>query len=53
MILTRAHILQGRGPQNETDPANAVNGWWGSHLGEMVRNGSVPQARVDDMVCFI
>ncbi|KAJ7833847.1 glycoside hydrolase superfamily [Mycena olivaceomarginata] len=40
----------GRGPQNETDPANAVNGWWGSHLGEMVRNGSVPEARVDDMV---
>ncbi|KAJ7702117.1 glycoside hydrolase superfamily [Mycena olivaceomarginata] len=40
----------GRGPQNETDPANAVNGWWGAHLGEMVRNGSVPEARVDDMV---
>ncbi|KAJ7678744.1 glycoside hydrolase superfamily [Mycena olivaceomarginata] len=29
----------GRGPQNETDPANAVNGWWGSHLGEMGEGG--------------
>ncbi|KAJ7710040.1 glycoside hydrolase superfamily [Mycena metata] len=39
-----------RGPQTEADPVTAVNGWWGAHLLEMVNNGSVPEARVDDMV---
>ncbi|KAJ7762672.1 glycoside hydrolase superfamily [Mycena metata] len=40
----------GQGPQAEADPVTAINGWWGSHLLEMVNNGSVPEARVDDMV---
>ncbi|KAK7036371.1 Fn3-like domain-containing protein [Favolaschia claudopus] len=40
----------GRGPQDEANPAIAVNTWWGSHLIEMVKNGSVPESRVDDMV---
>ncbi|KAJ6529518.1 glycoside hydrolase superfamily [Mycena vulgaris] len=40
----------GRGPQTEGNPDTAINGWWGAHLIEMVKNGSVPEARVDDMV---
>ncbi|KAJ6586023.1 glycoside hydrolase superfamily [Mycena capillaripes] len=40
----------GRGPQTEGNPDTAINGWWGSNLIEMVKNGSVPEARVDDMV---
>ncbi|KAJ6552620.1 glycoside hydrolase superfamily [Mycena vulgaris] len=31
-------------------PDTATNGWWGANLIEMVKNGSVPEARVDDMV---
>ncbi|KAJ7857363.1 glycoside hydrolase superfamily, partial [Mycena leptocephala] len=38
------------GPQNDPDPATATNSWWGAALIEMVNNGSVPEARVDDMV---
>jgi hypothetical protein len=40
----------GRGNQNESNPVTAVNGWWGANLIQMVRNGSVPEWRVDDMV---
>ncbi|KAF7358310.1 Beta-glucosidase [Mycena venus] len=40
----------GRGPQTEGNPDTATNGWWGANLIEMVKNGSVPEARVDDMV---
>ncbi|KAJ7445265.1 glycoside hydrolase superfamily [Mycena latifolia] len=37
-------------PVNNPDPATATNSWWGAALIEMVNNGSVPEARVDDMV---
>ncbi|KAJ7336795.1 glycoside hydrolase superfamily [Mycena albidolilacea] len=40
----------GRGPQTEGNPDTATNGWWSARLIEMVKNGSVPEARVDDMV---
>lgn len=42
-------ITYGEGAQNETDPANAQNSFWGAHLVEAVRNGSVPEGRVTDM----
>ncbi|KAJ7908199.1 glycoside hydrolase superfamily [Mycena leptocephala] len=32
------------------DPSKATNSYWGAALVEMVRNGSVPEARLDDMV---
>jgi len=38
------------GNQNLPDPANATNGWWGAQLVTAVQNGSVPEARLDDMV---
>ncbi|KAJ7745226.1 glycoside hydrolase superfamily [Mycena maculata] len=38
------------GPQNDPDPATATNSWWGAAIIEMVNNGSVPEARIDDMV---
>ncbi|KAJ7865022.1 hypothetical protein B0H14DRAFT_3862382 [Mycena olivaceomarginata] len=37
-------------PEDEPNPANAPNSWWGANLIEMIKNGSVPEARVDDMV---
>ncbi|KAJ7054141.1 beta glucosidase precursor [Mycena amicta] len=40
----------GQGNQNEQNPAQADNSFWGAALVEMVNNGSVPEARVDDMV---
>ncbi|KAJ6533509.1 beta-glucosidase [Mycena capillaripes] len=40
----------GQGPQDEPNPVTATNSWWGASLIEMVNNGSVPEARVDDMV---
>ncbi|KAJ7093688.1 beta-glucosidase [Mycena epipterygia] len=40
----------GVGPQNDPNPSTATNSWWGAALIEMVNNGSVPEARVDDMV---
>ncbi|KAJ7120054.1 beta-glucosidase [Mycena epipterygia] len=40
----------GVGPQDDPDPSKATNSWWGAALVEMVNNGSVPEARVDDMV---
>ncbi|KAF7324634.1 Beta-glucosidase [Mycena kentingensis (nom. inval.)] len=40
----------GIGEQNAPDPSKATNSWWGAALIEMVRNGSVPESRVDDMV---
>ncbi|KAF7303827.1 Beta-glucosidase [Mycena indigotica] len=43
----------GVGNQNEQDPSKADNSFWGAALVEMVNNGSVPQARVDDMVTRI
>lgn len=40
----------GQGAQDEGNPVTATNGWWGANLLAAVRNGSVPEARVDDMV---
>jgi beta-glucosidase len=40
----------GQGEQNEANPAEAKNSWWGASLVEAVKNGSVPEARLDDMV---
>ncbi|KAF7342570.1 Glycoside hydrolase family 3 protein [Mycena sanguinolenta] len=40
----------GVGPQSAPDPSKATNSYWGAALVEMVRNGSVPMARLDDMV---
>ncbi|KAJ6578318.1 beta-glucosidase, partial [Mycena capillaripes] len=40
----------GQGPQDEPNPVTATNSWWGASLIDMVNNGSVPEARVDDMV---
>ncbi|EIN06360.1 beta-glucosidase [Punctularia strigosozonata HHB-11173 SS5] len=40
----------GQGPQDEENPDNTTNSWWGSALIESVKNGSVPEWRVDDMV---
>ncbi|TFY66533.1 hypothetical protein EVG20_g4555 [Dentipellis fragilis] len=34
----------------EPNPDNTTSSWWGSALIESVKNGSVPEARVDDMV---
>ncbi|KAJ6559773.1 hypothetical protein B0H19DRAFT_1234301 [Mycena capillaripes] len=39
-----------RGPQTGSNPDTAINGWWGANLIEMVKNGSVPEAKVDDMI---
>ncbi|KAJ7445159.1 hypothetical protein B0H11DRAFT_2087617, partial [Mycena galericulata] len=41
------------GPQNDCDPATATNSWWGAALIEVVHNGSMPEAGVDDMVCAV
>ncbi|KIJ30156.1 glycoside hydrolase family 3 protein [Sphaerobolus stellatus SS14] len=38
------------GQPTESNPDNTQFSWWGSALIESVNNGSVPQARVDDMV---
>ncbi|KAF8160393.1 beta glucosidase [Mycena galopus ATCC 62051] len=38
------------GDQNDPDPANATNSWWGAQLITMINNGSVPESRIDDMV---
>ncbi|KIJ29627.1 glycoside hydrolase family 3 protein [Sphaerobolus stellatus SS14] len=35
---------------SEPNPTMNNNSWWGSALIESVKNGSVPEARVDDMV---
>jgi beta-glucosidase len=43
----------GQGAQNEGNPVTATNGWWGANLITDVRNGSVPEWRVDDMVTRI
>ncbi|KAF7344682.1 Beta-glucosidase [Mycena venus] len=43
-------IGYGVGPQSAPDPSKATNSYWGAALVEMVRNGSVPEARLDDMV---
>lgn len=43
-------IAYGSGEQNEDDPVNAKNSFWGAALLEAVNNGSVPVARLDDMV---
>lgn len=40
----------GQGAQDEGNPAIARNGWWGANLIDMVKNGTVPEWRVDDMV---
>ncbi|KAK7055678.1 Fn3-like domain-containing protein [Favolaschia claudopus] len=40
----------GVGPQDDPDPSKATNSWWGHALIDMVNNGSVPEARIDDMV---
>ncbi|KAJ7881142.1 glycoside hydrolase superfamily [Mycena olivaceomarginata] len=40
----------GVGPQDDPDPSTATNSWWGHALIDMVNNGSVPEARIDDMV---
>lgn len=40
----------GIGDQNQTDPANATNSFWGKALVEFVQNGTLPEWRVDDMV---
>ncbi|KAJ7625259.1 beta-glucosidase [Mycena polygramma] len=40
----------GQGPQDNPNPVTATNSYWGAALIEMVKNGSVPESRVDDMV---
>lgn len=40
----------GIGDQDQEDPAEATNSFWGRALGDMVRNGTVEEWRVDDMV---
>jgi beta-glucosidase len=40
----------GQGNQDEGNPSTAVNTWWGANLAQAVRNGSVPEWRIDDMV---
>ncbi|KAJ6559771.1 hypothetical protein B0H19DRAFT_1260467 [Mycena capillaripes] len=35
---------------NRGNPDTATNAWWGANLIEMVKNGSMPEARVDNMV---
>ncbi|KAJ6459974.1 glycoside hydrolase superfamily [Mycena sanguinolenta] len=43
-------VAYGVWPQSAPDPSKATNSYWGAALVEMVRNGSVPMARLDDMV---
>ncbi|KAF7290169.1 Fn3-like domain-containing protein [Mycena indigotica] len=43
----------GIGDQNQPDPSKATNSWWGVELINMIRNGSVPESRIDDMVTRI
>ncbi|KAJ7591633.1 glycoside hydrolase superfamily [Mycena floridula] len=43
----------GLGDQEEANPANATNSFWGAALVEAVNNGSVPVSRLDDMVTRI
>jgi beta-glucosidase len=40
----------GQGEMNLPVPVNATNSFWGSALVTSVKNGSVPQSRLDDMV---
>ncbi|KAJ7246992.1 glycoside hydrolase superfamily [Mycena rebaudengoi] len=40
----------GVGDQDDPDPSQANNSYWGAHLIEAVNNGSVPLSRVDDMI---
>ncbi|KAJ7164325.1 glycoside hydrolase superfamily [Mycena filopes] len=40
----------GVGPQAAPDPSKATNSYWGAALVDMIHNGSVPEARLDDMV---
>jgi beta-glucosidase len=35
---------------DQPDPAQATNSYWGKALGDAVRNGTISEARLDDMV---
>ncbi|KZP19075.1 glycoside hydrolase family 3 protein, partial [Athelia psychrophila] len=41
------------GNPNDPNPASANNSYWGAQLGDAVRNGTIPEARFDDMVTRI
>ncbi|CAK5281386.1 unnamed protein product [Mycena citricolor] len=41
------------GNDNQPNPVTATNSYWGAALIQSVNNGSVPEARVDDMVTRI
>jgi beta-glucosidase len=41
------------GDANEPNPAQSNNSFWGEQLGDAVRNGTIPESRLDDMVCFL
>ncbi|KII87088.1 glycoside hydrolase family 3 protein [Plicaturopsis crispa FD-325 SS-3] len=36
--------------KDEPNPAESTGGYWGKHLVDAVRNGSIPESRLDDMV---
>lgn len=38
------------GNPNDPDPSKAGNSYWGEQLGNAVRNGTIPQSRINDMV---
>lgn len=40
----------GIGDQNQQNPAEATNSFWGKALVDLVNNGTVPEWRVTDMV---
>lgn len=41
------------GNSDQANPAAATNSWWGKNLVDAVTNGTVPEARLDDMVTRI
>lgn len=41
------------GDANEPNPAVSNNSFWGQQFGDAVRNGTIPESRLDDMVCFL
>lgn len=48
VLANQAKFLRG-----DLDPSTGREGWWGANLLDAVRNGTLPQERLDDMVTRI
>jgi hypothetical protein len=52
MPITNASLIDGEVEADQPNPAQATNSYWGKALGDAVRNGTISEARLDDMVSF-